>query len=146
MSEPIYTAFLEGDLLLTARGEWVHRGVPFANDRLSDLFHRSIVWEEEPRRYVIRIGKQQATFRMEDCAYFVTALHDEKDPWEISLRDGTSETLRADTLRYGEADKLYIKVKGEHAALFLSSAYQQIVRYAEDECRLRINGSLVTLR
>ncbi len=140
MSEEIYTAYLEGDLLLNARGDWIHRGVPFANPKLSELFHRSIVWDESSRRYLVRIGRQQATFRVEDCAYFVVRLLDEKTPWEITLKDGSCETLREESLEFGSSSTLYTRVKGNHLALFLSAAYQRFVEHIEDDHTVVVNG------
>ena len=143
--QQIYTAYLDGDLVLTNRGEWTHRGVLFSNPKLSALFHRSIVWDESQRRYLIRIGNQQATFTCEDCAYFVVSLIDQGSVWQLVLNDGSEEPLLPGTLSRGAESQFYALVKNGHRARFQSPAHQTLIMHAVDDNTLEVAGEMVRL-
>lgn len=143
---PIYTAYLEGSLVLTAEGQWFHEGSPFTNERVIDLFFRSIVWDEAQARYLIRVGdQQQATFRCEDTAYFVIQIHDSPDGPLISLNDGSTEPLRTDTLFLGEVGQIYCTVKGNHRARLSRNVHQELLEHAIDEHTISVCGRTVAL-
>lgn len=145
MDEALYTAYLDGSLLLTERGQWIHNGTPFTNRNLISLFHRSIIWNEEESRYFIRIGKGQATFLCEDTAYFVSGLCDQKSPWEVVLLDGSREHLRSDTLYQGADHQIYCLVKGGHPARFLKNTHQILLEHVLDNQKLLIDGEEISL-
>lgn len=146
MKEVLYTAYLEGSLRLSEQGVWYHNGRPFQNEKLSVLFHRSIVWDERQSRYFIQIGAQRATFDLDDTAYFVVSLKDEKLPWGLILADTTEEQLRPNTLKLGEGGKIYTEVKGDHRAVFTRGAYQTLVQHLVGEDRLAVGDELISLR
>lgn len=140
--EALYTAYLDGKLILSAEGEWVHEGTPFQNERLSDLFFRSIEWEAERNRYVLRIGKGIATFTCEDTAYFVLAFG---PGWTAILSDGSSEPLSAGTLAAGRSSQIYCEVKGGHRARLSRAAHQTLLEHAVSDDQVEIQGKLYTI-
>lgn len=141
MVEIAYTAYLEGSLQLTAAGEWIHNGVPFQNSSVIALFNRSVVWDPHDARYYVRIGKQQATFRCDDTAFFATALEQTRSPWRIVFSDGREEELLSARLSQGSAHQLYYKrsFDGQYARCS-RGVHQQLVEHALDESTLRIDG------
>jgi hypothetical protein len=145
MDEAIYTAYLTGVLTLSEHGVWHHEGVPFSNQKLSSLFHRSIVWSPTEKSYVVRIGKGQATFTCEDTAYFVSGLNTDAKPWEITLADGAVEELDAHSLHTGEHHQIYCTVKNGHRARFMRNVHQQLLEYAVDESTILVDGKRVLL-
>ncbi len=145
MNEIRYTAYLEGSLKLSKYGEWWHNGVQFQNQRLAELFHRSIVWDEEEQKYFVRIGPQRASFTCEDTAYFVVALDVTKSPWQILLADGSTEVLDPSSLRCGKEDQIYCQVKHTYRARFKRAAYQVLLQHVRDEDTLLIDDKEVRL-
>jgi hypothetical protein len=144
-TEVLYTAYLQGSLKLSRFGEWWHEGKPFANPRLADLFHRSIVWDDSLKQYFIQIGKQRAAFTCEDCAFFVSTLNDDGAPWLINCLHGVSEPLDPATLSIGGEEQIYCSLQSGHRARFLSAALQVALRHAVDENQLQVGPLLVLL-
>lgn len=144
-TEVLYTAYLQGSLKLSRLGEWWHEGKPFANPRLADLFHRSIVWDDALKQYFVQIGKQRAAFTCEDCAFFVSTLNDDCEPWLINCLHGVSEPLDPATLSIGRQDQIYCRLQSGHRACFLSAALQVALRHAVDENQLQVGTQLVRL-
>lgn len=142
----MYTAFLEGSLVLSKTGEWWHEGVIFQNERLSGLFHRSIQFDSEHNAYVVRIGAQQATFTCEDTPYFVSALIETPSGPTIRLLDGSEEPLNQESLTVGAESQIYCTVKGGHRARLTRGAHQDLADKAIDESRVRICGQIIELK
>ena len=140
MDEAIYTAYLAGSLKLSRSGEWVHNGKHFTNPRLIELFHRSIFWDSAVGSYFIRIGKQQATFDLEDTAYFVEHLDDSKNPWILSFLDGSTEELDPKTLRMVDSGEFYCQKLNGQQAKFRRGAHQRLLEHATGEDSLEICG------
>ena len=145
MEEAIYTAFLKGSLKLSKTGEWWHNGKPFTNKKLSDYFHKSIFWRENEQDYVIRIGKQQATFDLEDTPFFVLTIDQSVVPWKITLSDGTTEELSPTSLSLGPEDQIYCLVKTTHRARFSRAAHQLLLAHAMSEDEIAVAGKTVKL-
>lgn len=140
----LYTAYLQGSLTLTARGEWRHEGAPFTNHAVIALFTRSIAFEDGA--YYVRIGPQRAAFTCEDTAYFVVELLDETSPWRVKLADGSEEPLDAASLALGTEDQIYCTVKGSHRARFIGGSHQRLLAHAVSDSALRIDGREVAPR
>lgn len=141
-----YTAYLDGSLKLDRFGQWWHQGRPFLNVKLSEFFHRSIIWDNELQRYLLQIGAQRATFNCEDTAYFVRQLLDQQCPWQIKLNDQSCETFDAGSLKLGAENQIYCLVKdAKHRARFSREAYQALLPHVIDEFTLNIEGMLIRL-
>lgn len=146
MGDILYTAALDGTLTLTARGTWLHEGEPFTNAKLIELFNRSIHWDDNEQRYALIIGKGRASFTVEDTAYFVTRLDDQRVPWTVFLSDGSSEQLAPHTLCSGREHQLYCTVKGGHRARFSRAAAQILLEHAIDENAIEMGGCRFEIR
>jgi len=145
VSKAIYTAYLEGSLKLSKTGEWWHEGRPFANLRLAELFHHSIVWAEVEKRYFVQIGQQRASFDCEDTAYFVLQVDETATPWQLSVSDGSTEQLDPKSLSLGLEDQIYCTIKGFHRARLSRSAHQQILTHVVSENQLSIGGQTIIM-
>lgn len=143
MSEVLYTALLQGSLRLSKTGEWFHNGTPFENQRVIDLFNRSVCWDDQRKTYVVRIGQGQALFSFDDTPYFVAELLDDASPWHVLLTDGSREELRPDTLRVGAEGQIYCEIKDGHRARFSRAAHQRLMIYVQDERTILIDGKEV---
>lgn len=143
--EILYTAYLKGNLALSKNGIWFYNGTPFTNPQIISLFHRSIVWDEAEKNYFVQIGQGRATFTCEDTAYFVQELHDSSAPWSVTLLDGTTETLAAETLLVGNEGQIYCSVKGGLRARFLRNVHQQLLIHTISNDTLLVAGQRIKL-
>lgn len=146
MKEIEYIAELSGSLRLTKNGEWYHNGDIFQNKKLSDLFLRSIVWDQKESRYYIEIGNQRATFTHEGCVYFATALDDSAVPWLLSLTNGEKIQLDPATLRLEPDDAIACTMHAIHPVRLLRSAHQRFATHVIDEHTVEIGGKQFPLR
>ena len=142
----MYTAYLKGSLKLSKTGEWWHNGQPFQNQKVSDLFTRSLVWDESAAEYFIQIGTQRASFDCEDTAFFITSIDDTVSPWTIAISDGTTETLRGDNIEIGDEQQLYCIVHGSHRARLTRSAHQALLCHVESDSSIVIDGTVYRIK
>ncbi|MBN8550445.1 MAG: DUF1285 domain-containing protein [Deltaproteobacteria bacterium] len=142
----MYTAYLKGSLKLSKTGEWWHNGQPFENKRVSDLFTRSVVWDPALKEYFVQIGAQRASFDCEDTAFFVTSIDENTSPWTISISDGSSEQLQAQTIEAGAEDQLYCLVHGTHRARLTRAAHQSLLQHVSTDNSLNIEGRLYIIK
>jgi hypothetical protein len=142
----MYTAYLKGSLKLSKIGEWRHNGEPFQNQKVSDLFLRSVVWDDDAQEYFIQIGAQRASFDCEDTAFFISDLEDGAIPWNVKISDATTEVLKPETLTVGSENQIYCLVHATHRARFSRSAHQALLRHAISETSISVNGAPFTLK
>lgn len=126
MTEIDYTADLSGSLRLSAEGEWYHNGIKFQREKLIHLFHRSIVWDEDAQRFFLQIGRQRAIFEYDDTVFFVVAIDDAEIPCRIELADGSSQTLKHDSLVLGEQGQFYCTLQNGRRARLLRNVHQYL--------------------
>lgn len=123
-------------------GRWYADGQLIANQRIADLFSQH-VHRRPDGGYMLRIADEQAPIIVEDTPYVVTGVAPGPDRslW-LELNDHSRERLAPDSLRIGEADVLYCRVKaGAEPARFLRPAYYQLAQH----CVVAPSGA-VTLR
>lgn len=131
------------EIRLNANGTWLHEGLRFENQRVVDLFSRSVN-RTEGGTWVLEIGRFTYPIVVEDTGFFVDRADWEAVPPRIWLSDGTKEDLHANTLRYAEGGRLYAPVKeGRFEARFKRSVYHSIADYLAEDTRgyvLRLPG------
>lgn len=137
---PVYTAYLDESLCLAKNGNWYHRGQEFSNQRLAELFHRSISWNEQEGKFFLLIGRERATFKIEDTAYFVRALNDLVDGWTLTLNNGLEEKFAPNRLSLSPDGALCVTLLSGQRARFLSSAYQTFVSHLVSSQEFEMNG------
>jgi len=145
LKEILYTAYLTGSLKLSRFGEWWHNGVIFQNKRLSDFFHKSIVWDQKDAQYYLEIGNQRATFEIEGTAYFVAELLDQKLPWQVRLMDHSAQELDLESLKLGAQNEILCSLENKHLASFTKPAYQRLVSHIGEDGMLRAGKHLISL-
>ena len=143
--EKLYTSYLEKQLRLDAQGTWHHDDTPFSHKRLSELFHRSVLWDDELKDYVIRIGKGRATFSHEGRVRFITSLREEDGKLFARTAGGSEEELNPADLRLTEEEEFVVFSENSPLTYFTRTAQQQILSHAESERALEIGGNLYTV-
>jgi hypothetical protein len=126
------------ELRLDERGKWTHEGLDFENQRIVDLFSRSVD-RTEGGTWVLEVGRFTYPITVEDTGFFVDRIDLDADPPELSLSDQTTEPLDVETLEYEPGGRLYCRIKdGEFRARFQRPAYFDLAEYIVEE-----NGDLV---
>ncbi len=136
------------NITLHAEGYWSHEGARFENQRVIDLFSRSVS-RTEGGTWVLRVGQFTYPITVEGCAFFVRRADWDASPPTIDLSDQTTEPLDPTTLRYAPGGRLTCAVKGgQHEARFLRHPYYQLidrVTMRGDEAMVRVGDVHVSL-
>jgi hypothetical protein len=110
-------------IVLRDTGEWRHEGMEFPNERIVDLFDRS-VGRTEGGTWVLEIGRFTYPIEVEDTGFFVEHIDLDAIPATLRLSDETTEELDVETVTYLPEGRLYCRVKdGEFRARFKRPAY-----------------------
>ncbi|MFB6262026.1 MAG: DUF1285 domain-containing protein [Bradymonadaceae bacterium] len=129
------------EIRLDARGEWTHEGLDFENQKIIDLFNRSVD-RTDGGTWVLEVGRFTYPITVEDTGFFVEQVDLETSPPLLRLSDGTTETLDPDTLEYESGGRLYCRVKnGEFRARFKRPAYYDLA----DRCERQDGGIYLEL-
>jgi hypothetical protein len=120
-------------ICLTADGKWLHGNTEITHERTLDLFFKSI--ECKNGRYFLIGEKKPVPIDVEDTAFFVRGLNrPSKSNYEITLSDGSRETLEPHTLDVGPENRLYCRVKdGSVKALFDRKVYYELMKDLTEE-------------
>jgi hypothetical protein len=111
-------------IVLHENGRWTHEGLDFENQKVIDLFSRS-VRRTAGGTWILEIPPFTYPIEVERTGYFVTGM--DLEDGTITLSDGTCEALRPETLVYVPDGILLCTVKnGEFEARFLRDAYYQL--------------------
>jgi hypothetical protein len=120
------------EVRLNERGKWTHEGLDFENQRIIDLFSRSVS-RTDGGTWVLEVGRFTYPIAVEDCGFFVERIDFSHDPPQLRLSDQTSEPLDIETLDYQGDGRLYCRIKdGEFRARFKWDAYNQVGDRLED--------------
>lgn len=119
---------------LDRHGHWWHRGEPFENRRLIDLFSRSVE-RTDGGTWVLHIAPFTYPIEVEDTGYFVQRITMDLAGGilrgvVLHLSDGTDERLDPSTLQYDDSLRCRIK-DGQFEARFLRMPYYQLVDHVE---------------
>jgi len=144
-TESLYTAYLEGFLLLDERGRWHHEGTLIVNERVQEFLHRHIHFDQELESFTIRYGKGRATFSHEDVVYFIKALNDQTSPWQLTLAGGYGIPFDSKALRLDALGTPLLILPNGFPARFYSNALQTLLAYTHSENSMRIEGQHITL-
>lgn len=143
------TFFVKGEkIVLRKDGVWIADGIEITHDQTRDLFFKSIHWDENEKKYCLKVGYETMFIEVEDTPYFVQALeHPGSRKVVARLSNFKSEPIVADRISY-ENGNLYFKASDGQRAKFLSAAYYDLLRQLEEDDQyyfLTIEGKRVNL-
>ena len=119
---------MEGRLVFTAEGEWLHDGAPVTHEKIRDYFGRHLIFSNAHKSYVIEADGRCVTVEVEDTPIVVRTLETFAWPWFAKLSDGTKEEFAADTLEVSSAGVFYCRVHNRTAfARILRPAWQALL-------------------
>ncbi len=141
-----YEICLDADLRLTKYGDWIHKGVTFENTKLIRLFNRSVRYKAAADKYFLQVGIGIASFTCEDTGFFVTILHDDAQPWEVSLSNELRLPVDPQALSLGTEGQIYLALRDGARARFSRAAFQALAAHVIDENHLRMGDYIIHLR
>jgi uncharacterized protein len=130
-------------------GAWYHEGEEVTHPGI--LLSLRAALERDAEGYCIRTGPVRVPVEVEDAPYAVVRFEPEGDGFAVTLNDLTRERLDPETLRLGEGEVPYCRVKGGgfEARFSRSAAYQLLERvepYADTgRGALRVGGRFYAL-
>ena len=153
MSANVDTSFfgIHEDIILTKEGVWLSNGEEITHPGTSIGFSRNIYRCKDG--FEIRLGTERKVFHAEDTIYFVNGLDgNPSDGFMLSLNDGRTEKLDANTLNY-KPGRLTCKVlhpteNTHEEAKFLTAAYYELLKHVEKTPRgfeISIEGKTILL-
>jgi hypothetical protein len=147
----------ESAIRIDREGRWFFRGEEITHRRTYLLYCRSLT-RDASGRIILRIGREQCPVEAEDAPFVVTTI--EFTPsgpgypeaiW-LTLNDETREMLDPETLKIGEENIPYCKVRsGMFEARLSRNAYQLLVPHIQMDERenrffLSLNGKKYHLK
>lgn len=136
MSQRSTAFFVQGEkIVLKKDGTWVADGVEITHDQTRDLFNRSLHWDDEEKKYCLKIGYETMHIEVEDTPFFVAFLehpNGSQEPPTARLTSFKSEQITAERLSF-ENGSLYLKLADGQRAKFLSAAYYDIMRGLQED-------------
>ena len=127
-----FTAIHSGRITFGKDGRWYCDGEVIPNKAICRLYARAMtIGDDGVAR--LQLGEDRAQVTIEDTPWVVVQV--DGDPvagFSILLNDETREPLDPTSLRVGDGNVLYCRVKGgRHEARFLRPAYYELMRHTE---------------
>jgi len=121
-----------GEIRLDNEGRWFHEGVEITHKLTAELFSQSVK-KHPDGGYCLEVGVERARIVVDDTPYMVGRVTVEGGVATARLNDKSEEDLDLASLRVGEDNVLYCRVKnGEFPARLLRPAYYQLMKYLEE--------------
>lgn len=137
-------------------GVWYFQDVEMTRFEIVRYFYDHLQ-RDANGQYRIEIADDQCLVQVDDVPYVVQGISEQspdangRQGMVISLSDGTREELNPGTLRIGEGNVPYCRIKqGKHEARFTRQAYYQLAKYIEHDAKndryfMNLDGSLYDL-
>ncbi|MEW5912514.1 MAG: hypothetical protein AB1814_08160 [Thermodesulfobacteriota bacterium] len=110
-----------------AEGQMSHNGAPMVHPTIIKLIYQSVHLEDG--RYVLRVDNQVCELEVADTFFVVARVEFTRDGARLTLNDGSSEDLDPASLRLGDNELIYCRVKGgAFPARFGRAAYYQLAQ------------------
>ena len=129
--------FLQGggkleSIRLSADGVWTHMGARFENERVINLFSRSVN-RTEGGTWILEVGRFTYPIEVEDAGFFVETVDWHEETPVMRLSDGTQEPLKGDGLVYEGEGRLYHLIRGgKFKARLLRGPYYKLMERLEE--------------
>ena len=118
-------------------GLWYYNGAHMFRKEILCVFFEHLKIDE-CGKYLIELGSERCYLDVEDTAFVIAAVYKTKIPdngreqIEIILNDDSREILEANSLRAGNDNVLYCRVKeGRFTARFSRKSYYQLAEFIE---------------
>ena len=139
------------EIKIDKEGLWYYNGAHMFRKEIVNVFFQNLK-VDECGKYLIELGQERCYLDVEDTAFVVVAVYKTKnsvngmEQIEIILTDDSCEILDMESLKAGNDNVLYCRVKnGRFAARFSRKSYYQLAEFieqSEDDARffIHLNG------
>jgi hypothetical protein len=125
------------EIRIDRNGVWYFRDMEMTRFEIVQYFYNHLRRDSQGQ-YRIELDGEKCLVRVDDAPYVIRSVSREFSGVEgrpcmvISLSDGSREKLKPETVRVGEKNVLYCRVKqSNHDARFCRQAYYQLSEYIE---------------
>jgi hypothetical protein len=125
------------EIRIDRNGVWYFRDMEMTRFEIVQYFYNHLRRDSQGQ-YRIELDDEKCLVRVDDAPYVIRSVSREFSGVEgrpcmvISLSDGSREKLKPETVRVGEKNVLYCRVKqSNHDARFSRQAYYQLSEYIE---------------
>ena len=135
-------------------GNWYYQDLPIINKKIFLHFNQCLS-QEPSGRYILSMNGEKCYLEVEDTPFVIQKVYLSSDTSPspslvVKLNDETEEPLQADTLRVGQDNILYCRVKeGIYEARLLRNAYYQLAEFLQQDGQdyyLVIEGTKIPLK
>ena len=129
---------IQGQLIFTKDGQWMHEGELVTHTGISDYFSNHLSFRPDLQSYVLSDGIRALKVEVEDTPVVVRTIlnsHAESgiESWQVALSGGNTERFAAETLSVSAGGTWYCRVRnGEVKARLLSPAIQHLTGFIEE--------------
>lgn len=128
------------EIRIDREGVWYYGNVEMTRTEIVQYFYQHL-HQDSQGNYQIELNHERCSIRVEDVPYVIRSVSMQLSEADgspgrliISLSDGCCEELHPETIRIGEKDVLYCRVKNkEHEARFSRQAYYQLAEHIEHD-------------
>jgi len=117
-------------LRIDREGGWFHEGDEVSHEGIVANLRDGL--QVDANGHFLQIGPVRVPVEVDDAPFSVVRFESEGDGWVLWLIDGSREVLDPGTLRLGQGDVPYCRVKGgRFAARFSRAAAWQLLQHVE---------------
>lgn len=115
-------------------GKFFHKGAPIFRENILEIFFENVTLDERGRYVIVWQGKP-CYVEVADTYFVVWRVEqDDSGALILTLNDGRSEPLMPETLKMGDDNVLYCRVKDrKFPARFARKAYYQLAEWLGEE-------------
>ena len=119
-------------------GNWYYQDLPIINKKIY-LYLNQCLSQEPSGRYILSTNGEKCYLEVEDTPFVIQEVYVSSDTSPtpslvVKLNDGTEEPLQADTVRVGQENIVYCRVKeGAYEARLLRNAYYQLAEFLQQD-------------
>ena len=135
-------------------GNWYYQNLPIINKKVY-LYLNQCISRDQEGRYILLMDKERCYLEVEDTPFVIRGVSlrpvaGRPHTLFVKLNDETEEELNTDTLRVGEENVLYCKVKeGMYEAHFLRAGHYQLAQFLQHDEKgyhLLVEGKRICLK
>lgn len=122
---------LSGTITLNAEGEWLHEGVIVTHERTRSLFFKNLY--ESRGQWFLKGDSVPVPVEIQDTPYFINSVNLTERGCQVTVSDGSVETLDPTTLHFSSGDLPNCMVKdARYTARLTRQVYYQLMQNLEN--------------
>ena len=126
------------NIRIDKEGKWYYQGLPIINENIYRQLNQCVIKDKEGR-YLLEMDGEKCCLEVEDTPFVIQSVGVDRLPsgdtaLRVTANDGNNEVLDVSTLRIGEDNILYCKIKaGMFDARFTRAGYYQLAQFLQQD-------------